>query len=48
MPIIINEYGLKSNHIITKHLTKWIYKDIDFIFKLKSNNYPSIWSHLKR
>ncbi len=46
----LNEYGLKSNHIITKkHLVKMdIYKDIDFIFKLKSNNYPSIWSHLEK
>ena len=46
----LKEYGLKSNHIITKkHLLKTnLYKNIKYIFKLKANLYPSIWFHLEK
>lgn len=46
----LEEYGLNSNHIITKkHLSKTnLYKDINFIFKLKYNLYPTIWLHLEK
>jgi hypothetical protein len=48
--LYLKEYGLKSNHIITKkHLSKTnLYKNIGFIFKLKANLYPSIWLHLEK
>ena len=48
--LYLKEYGLKSNHIITKkHLSKTnLYKNINFIFTLKANLYPSIWSHLEK
>ena len=44
------EYGLKSNHIITKkHLIKTnLYENINYIFQLKANKYNTIWSHLEK
>ena len=45
----LNEYGLVSNHIITKkHILKiGLWDKTDYVFKCKTNLYPHIWRVLE-
>ncbi len=45
----LDEYGLKSNHIITKlHLVKVdLWSNVDYLFKWPTNKYPDIWRLLE-